>query len=226
MINILSSRSLFAEENVYKILKHYIKPHFKVVVLGFSFFGDYHEEKYNLEFHENMSYDLKMKTMFAKYGIKEENVKWIYYRQTSHAQALNLIDEADIIYFPGGAPDLMMKRIIEEDLLKKLQDFNKIVMGSSAGAMIQLQQYHISKDNEYLKYEIHQGLGYIKDFFIEVHYKRRKVQKSAIRKTNKKFHKPIYTIPDNGFLIVENDICYPYLTAKKLYNKKGINKNA
>ena len=120
--------------------------------------------------------------MFLNYGIKEEQVNWIYYKQTKYTDALKLIENADIIYFPGGAPDLMMQRIKDENLLTPLKQFKGIVMGSSAGAMIQFDTYHISKDQDYFKYSLHTGLGYLDNFMIEVHYRRRKQQKKRYAK--------------------------------------------
>ena len=49
----------------------------------------------------------------------------------------------------GGAPDLMMKRIKEKKLKKLIKNYKGIMIGYSAGAMIQLDSYHISPDEDY-----------------------------------------------------------------------------
>lgn len=223
MTNILSSRSIYDEKWVYEILKDIIKPDYQVLIIGFSFFDFFSEAFYRSYYGQDGEYDLKMKEMFSTYGISENQVNWLYYfdDMNTNKDVLKLINEADIIYFPGGAPDLMMKRIIEKGLLKPLKDFNKIIMGSSAGAMIQLENYHISIDNEYSKYMLEKGLGYVKNLNIEVHFKRRKKQKKAMRKTFKLFKKPIITIPDDGLVVIQNDEVNIYNTAQLYYFGRG-----
>lgn len=223
MINILMSRSSalveeWSKDELIKILK----PNMRVVVLGFSFFGNLNENDYFLMYGKDSEYFTKISANFSEYNISDVN--WIYYYQTKHNEALDLINNADILYLPGGAPDLMFERIKEKELLDALKNFKGIVIGSSAGAMIQLEKYHISPDNEYFKFSEHEGLGYINEFFIEVHYNRRIKQKSSMRKMRKKYLKPIYTIPDDGMVIVKDSKIITLNQAKKYYNKKGINK--
>lgn len=221
MINILMSRSSALNQAwAYDELKQILKPKMKVVVLGFSFFNELTEEEYFSIYDKGTEYYEKIANNFLDYGIRDTN--WIYYYKTDHDEMVERINNADILYFPGGAPDLMMKRIIEKNILEELKAFKGIVIGSSAGAMIQLNKYHISPDNEYFKFEEKTGLGYIDEFFIEVHYRRRKKQKSSMRKMRKKYLKPIYTIPDDGMVIVNNGNIKTLNKAKKMYNKKGI----
>lgn len=221
MTNILMSRSgalnsSWAINETSKI----IKKGMKVAVVGFSFFHSLSKEEYQAVYNANSEYNLKIDEMFLSFGVTDVN--WIYYYDMSKAEMVKLIKEADILYFPGGAPDLMYERIVEKDILEELKSFNKIVIGSSAGAMIQLGHFHISPDNEYFKFSEHQGLGYLNDFFIEVHYARRKKQKSSMRKMRKNYLKPIYTICDNGMIIVKSDIIITLNEAKMYYNRKGI----
>src|SRR5690554_7694124 len=223
MINILMSRSSALNQAwAYDELKQILKPKMKVVVLGFSFFNELTEEEYFSIYDKGTEYYEKIANNFLDYKISDIN--WIYYYKTDHDEMVEHINNADILYFPGGAPDLMMKRIIEKNILEALKAFKGIVIGSSAGAMIQLEKYHISKDNEYFKFSEHEGLGYINNFFIEVHFRRRKKQKSSMRKMRKKYLKPIYTIPDDGMVIVKDSKIITLNSARKYYNPKGVNK--
>lgn len=221
-VNILMARSsALVAPDAYEHLKDILTEKMRVVVLGFSFFGNLSKEKYFEYYGKNSEYALKIADNFKPYNI--ENIDWVYYYDMDQATSIELIKNADILYFPGGAPDLMYERIIEKGLLEILTSFNKIIIGSSAGAMIQLAKYHISPDYDYHKFSLHKGLGYLDEFFIEVHYNRRKKQKSSMRKVRRLFKKPIYIIPDDGLLIVKNKkdiICIN--TSKKMYNPKGI----
>lgn len=220
-LNVLMSRSnSLVERTTYEYLKNYLKEDMKVVIIGFSFFGNLSSEAYFNYYGKDSEYALKMEELFRVYNIS--NINWIYYYDMDFDLSVKLINEADIIYFPGGAPDLMMERIIEKNLLEVLKNHDKITIGSSAGAMIQLGMYHISKDNEYFKFSLHEGLGYLNDFFIEVHYARRKPQKSSMRKMRKTYLKPVYVIPDDGVLIVDKNQVVTLNTARKYYSKKGI----
>lgn len=201
-------------------LKKYLRPNMKVVILGYSFFGNLTSEKYNEYYGPDSEYATKMAALFETYKISD--VKWIYYYNKDIAADVELVNAADILYLPGGAPDLMYDRIVEKGLLDVLRAFNKTVIGSSAGAMIQLKQFHISPDNEYNKFSLHEGLSYIDNFFIEVHYRRRVKQKSSMRKMRRTYKLPIYTIPDDGMVIVSDNKILTLGNAKQTYNKEGI----
>lgn len=217
MINILMSRSsALIETWSREKLTNILKPNMNVVVLGFSFFGNLSEDKYFEMYDQNSEYYTKIANNFLEYGIN--NINWIYYFNTSKEESIRLIENADILYLPGGAPDLMIDRIKEKELINQLKAFDGIVIGSSAGAMIQLEKYHISIDNEYKKFSEEEGLGYIKDFFIEVHFRRRKKQKSSMRYMRKKYLKPVYIIPDDGMLIIKDNKVLTLNTAKMYYN--------
>lgn len=201
-------------------VKKHLKPKMKVAVIGFSFFEPLTEEEYFKYYGLDSEYQTKLLNNFLDFEITD--VKWVYYFNQSMEESLKIIEESDILYFPGGAPDLMFERIKERGLLEPLKNFKGIVIGSSAGAMIQLETFHISKDNEYFKFSLNEGLAYLDNFFIEVHYRRRKAQKSSLRKIRREFRKPIFTIPDNGMLIVKGNEVLPLGEAKLFSNHKGI----
>lgn len=220
-INVLMSRSggLTAAYAIDE-LKKIIKPKMKVAIIGFSFFNNLSEEDYFNYYGKDSEYAMKMAELFKFYDVTDVN--WIFYYKQSLDEQIKLINDADILYYPGGAPDLMFERIKEKNLLEKLKAFKGIIIGSSAGAMIQLETYHISKDNEYSKFSLNEGLGYINNFFIEVHYRRRKKQKSSLRKMNKTFKKPLYIIPDDGILIYKDNAVATLGSAKMAYDGKGV----
>lgn len=224
MINILLSRSILNNADVYDEAKIYIKPEMKVCIVAFSFFeNENNQEVYQAYYGPQGLYYDKMINCFATYGIGEKQISWLNYFLDEKATFIEKIKAADILYFPGGAPDLMMQRIVEKDILEPLASFDKIIIGPSAGAMIQNDYFHISPDADYQNFSMHKGLGYIKDFGYEVHFRRRKKQKKAIRKVSHIMKRPLYTIPDDGAIIVTDDTVKLIATAKLYYkNQKKV----
>lgn len=78
------------------------------------------------------------------------------------------------------------------------------MIGSSAGAMIQIAEYHITPDEDYDKFKYSRGLNIIKDFGIEVHYEARDIQKQSIEKLLNEKKDLVYAITNNGGLIFDN----------------------
>ncbi len=222
MTNILLSLRIFNQENVKQALSTYIKKDMKVCVLAYSFFEMFYPRKsdYLHYYAKDQAYYEKILNSFSVFGIKE--LIWVDYYQDSSEEAIKKIQSADIIYLPGGAPDEMMKRIEEKGLTKALSDKNKTYIGVSAGTMIQFQNYYISPDKEYKAFSEQKGLGHVKGFYAEVHYGRRKKQKSSIKRVWRKYHKDMYVIPNDGCIIVNDNEIKCIGTAKKLYNRKGI----
>lgn len=224
MINVLMSRGILGSDMMVEALRDVIKPKQKVAVLLYSFFENQFqtENEYQLFYEPGSEYHEKILQSFMPYGIDASSISWINYYQTSKEDATEMIQKADIIYLPGGSPDQMMQRIIQKGLLETLEAHKKIYVGSSAGAMIQFHHYHISKDNDYQRFSYETGLNLLQGFSIEVHYRRKKVQKSGMRKVYRAYRHPIFTIPDDGALVIYDDEIELIGTADLMYDSKGI----
>ena len=82
-----------------------------------------------------------------------------------------------------------------------------IVMGYSAGAVIQLAEYHLSPDDDYPEFKYYEGLPYLNDFYLEVHYEEKDAQKAAIQKVLEERKKTVYaTSFMKGAILVDNGI--------------------
>ncbi|MDE5995351.1 MAG: Type 1 glutamine amidotransferase-like domain-containing protein, partial [Eubacterium sp.] len=106
--------------------------------------------------------------------------------------AAQKIENADIIYFLGGLPDKMMDRIKEFGLLDILKNYDGIVMGYSAGAVIQLAEYHLSPDDDYSEFAYYEGIPYLDNFYMEVHYQGTAVQNESIKRVLAERGKTVY----------------------------------
>ena len=98
-----------------------------------------------------------------------------------------------------------MERIKEFDLYDTLMNHNGIVMGYSAGAVIQLAEYHLSPDDDYPEFRYYNGLPYLKDFYVEMHYEDTDIQNDAIRRVIAERGKTVYaTALGSGTILVDN----------------------
>lgn len=208
MINILLEGYDIDASWIYNELKNYIKPHHSVAVMAFSFRDS--QVKTLLDWNalyskENGRYYGGIVGGITAYGIPEENISFINYFTDTRESAAQKIKTADIIYFLGGLPDRMMDRIREFDLYNVLMAHNGILMGYSAGAVIQLAEYHLSPDEDYPEFKYFEGLPYLNDFYMEVHYEGTEVQDEAIRRVLSERGKTVYaTAVRSGAILVDN----------------------
>lgn len=163
MINILLDALDFSADFLHEELKRYIHPEDKVVVLAFS----YRDrdvcclEDWNRLYGKSGGlYYEGMVSPFSRYGIPEDHIQWINYYADSKSEAAELIRGADILYLP----DRMMERIDEFDLKNTLLQFQGVVLGYSAGELIQLEEYHLSPDQDYPEFTCFKGLPLLNGF--------------------------------------------------------------
>ncbi len=224
MINILMSRSHLIHPKIKPALETYIKPGMKVTAICLSFFDSQYptKERYDLDYQKDGQYYVKIVEQLIPFGIPEKDITWVHYFDDDQADSIHKIATADILFFPGGAPERLMDRIHEKGLYDVINKHQKIYIGVSAGAMIQLKHYHISPDADYPSFSYQEGLDLLTGFFVEVHYRRKKKQKSSMRRVFRAYKQPLYTIPDDGCLIVDHDKIKVINTAKLYYEKQGV----
>ncbi len=208
MVNILLEGYDIAAPYLKGELSRYIRPEHSVAVVALSFRDKRVkslEDWNHLYSKESGIYYGGIVGGFTAYGVAEENISFINYFTDTHEAAARKIASADIVYFLGGLPDRMMDRIIEMELYDVLMNHNGIVMGYSAGAVIQLAEYHLSPDDDYPEFDYYEGLPYLKDFYIEVHYENTDVQNQAIARVLSERRKTVYATALNaGAIVVDN----------------------
>ncbi|NFA61230.1 Type 1 glutamine amidotransferase-like domain-containing protein [Clostridium sporogenes] len=206
MINMLFSLYNFHESWARDIVTKYINSNDKVLIIPFSF-GD--KIGNNKEWQDSYSkgngkcYE-SIVAPFVNYGIKEKNINWINYFEDTKKNAKVKIKDSNIIFFTDGLPDKMMSRLMEFDLIDIIESFTGIIIGSSAGAMVQIAEYHITPDKDYNSFTYNLGLSMINNFDIEVHYEGTEVQNKYIKKVFWEKKDKIYAITNNGGMVVDN----------------------
>lgn len=190
-------------------LAEYFSSDSRVAVVAFSFYDDYVYDKESWErvYGKGIG-NCYFETVdaLAAFGVREENISFVNYFTDSKKSAREKIKNANVVYFTGGLPDRMMERIIEFDLLDTLRKFEGVVVGYSAGAVIQLEEYHLYPDGDYTDFGYYRGIGYLDNFYVEVHYEDNDEQKESIKRFLQERKKPLYVthtrlggvVADNG----------------------------
>lgn len=143
-------------------------------------------------------------TPLSALGVKEQNVTFLDYFEKDTQKALSAIAESDVIYFTGGLPDKMVERIADYGIMEALSAFKGVVMGFSAGAMIQLDAYHITPDKDYPAYCECRGIGYVKQMDVEVHFDGAEAQQRGIEQALRSFGHKVYAIAEDGLVLVQD----------------------
>ena len=203
-------------------MKNYIKPNHTVAVIAFSFRDNRVKslEDWNLLYSkENGKFYSGITSGFASYGIPECNVTFVNYFVDSKESAALKIANADIVYFLGGLPDRMMDRIKEFELYDVLMKHDGIVMGYSVGAVIQLAEYHLSPDSDYKEFQYYEGLPYLEDFYMEVHYEGTETQNTSIQRVVAERGKSVYATTLNAGAIIVDRGKIKLIGDVKIFNK-------
>ena len=138
---------------------------------------------------------------FLEYGLKEDDLDWLNpYDGKDHVAQ---IKNAELLFFTGGMPEKAIKRMVELGIVEAVSNFNGVVMGASAGAMLQLETYHITPDEDYAEYGIWRGLGLVKGIDLEVHYLATPIQLECSARAGKELGLPVYKMWHEGGLLID-----------------------
>ena len=141
---------------------------------------------------------------FLAFDLKEEEIAWLNCFDTTQNH-LEMIANADVLFFTGGMPEKAIAWMQKLGITDAVKNFKGTVMGASAGAMLQLEKYHITPDDDYDTYGLWQGLGLVKGLDLEVHYLATALQKECTKRAVVDLQLPIYQMWHEGGLIVDGN---------------------
>ena len=192
-------------ENHYLEIKKYIKDSYKVAVLPWAFPVELDAEKFENEyFSKDTNRYQRYTCSLKKLGIKEENIIICNCYKDDRDKLLKILEDVDVIFLPGGNPEMMYQKIVQDkELLYELKHTKKIVIGESAGTELQLKRYFITAKNNYYKYfAFYDGLGLLDDpFYMDVHTVNNKNYLNKLQKIADEKGKDVYAIYDGGAII-------------------------
>lgn len=140
---------------------------------------------------------------FLAYGYNEQDVKWL--NPYDCGDYVKQIQNSTLLFFTGGMPEKALKRMNELGITDAVRNFNGVIMGASAGAMLQLDEYHITPDEDYDRYGVYKGLGMVKGLDLEVHYLETDLQNECTERAARELNKPVYQIWHEGGIIVDGN---------------------
>jgi len=114
------------------------------------------------------------------------------------------VNESDLIYLPGGDTKLLVERLKNAKVSRLLQNYDKVILGNSAGALALCRDCIITKSKRHLETRIFQGLGLV-DFSVDVHYEPSKDEE--LMRLSKE--RRIYAIPEKSALVYDKGYMSP-----------------
>ncbi|PWJ95914.1 peptidase S51-like protein [Oceanotoga teriensis] len=210
MVNILLSEYRLNENWIKNEVFKYLNSDYNVVIIPFSFSEN--EISNDTEWQKAYSketgsyYNIIIK-QFLDFNIKENNIKWLNYYAQDNDEMISIIEKSDIVFLTGGYTKKAVKRIIKKNLVNSIKK-SKVVIGASAGALMQFNEYFASPDENfgYDKFNYYDGLKLINsNFMIEVHYNDTKSQNDSIKRALKEKVEKVYALTNEGGLIINNN---------------------
>ncbi len=182
-------------------LKKIINKNSNIVIIPWSFATELKSKNID-EFFDETKKNSYLNHLY-RLGVKEKNIKILDCYNDNKEDMIKEINNSNAIILTGGNPEMLYNKIIENGLLETLQNYKEIIVGSSAGAELQLKKYFITrKNNYYKKFAWYDGFGIIdNDFYFDVHSINKGRYLPSLKKRSIHLNKKIYCLFDNGSII-------------------------
>jgi hypothetical protein len=205
MTNILLNALDFDGSWAYGTLSAFLKPHMKAALLPLSYQEGWlaDEEEWRTRYRKGTDdYELLVRP-FRSYFMKDEDMIWINPHEDDHETALHKIEQADLLFLSGAYPDWMMQRLDDLELFEALQDFDGIIMGYHGGAMIQLDEYHLTRDEDY-EFGYQNGIGLLSGFDLETKFEADEAHLEAVIRSLEEKGNPVICLPEKSGVVVSD----------------------
>ncbi|MCM1043304.1 MAG: Type 1 glutamine amidotransferase-like domain-containing protein [Corallococcus sp.] len=209
MTNVLLNYYNFEEDWAKPYLKRYLQnKHVAIIPLAYRDSQAWNNESWQAVYGlGGEKYD-KIMAPFFNYGISHDDICWINYFKDNTFSAIEKIRNSDVLFFTGGLPEKIAERLTKMQLLNEIKNFNGVVMGTSAGAMFQLDEYHITPDEDYPRFLMHNGIGLVSGFDLEVHFENTDIQRSCTARAKSIHGRKVYAMWHQGGLLIEDGKIY------------------
>ena len=195
------------EEGISKVqdrLKEIILPHQKVAILPWAFPVELNSEKLlNEYFKEGEKRYHRYVDVLLSLGLKKEHI-FVCDCYGDSSKIKELIHQCDVLVLPGGNPEMLFQKVVHDtELLYDLKYFPGIIIGESAGALLQFKRYFITAKNNFYKYfAYYDGFGIIDNsFYLDVHSCQNSLYVQRLRNVSKEKKCPLYALFDDGAMV-------------------------
>ncbi len=209
MYSVFLSKIELGMNCIEKRLKEIIKKNYKVAVFPWAFKEEIDSNQLINEYFKAGStrYNRYIDALLA-IGILKKNITICDCYNMSHETLKKIISESDVLLFPGGNPEMLFQKIVHDtELLYDLKYYQGIIIGESAGALLQLKRYFITRKNNFYKYfAYYEGLGvFSNNFYLDVHSTSNNLYQEKLKKVSKDTKKSIYAIYDDGAVLLNRN---------------------
>lgn len=209
MYSVFFSKMDIAMDIIASRLKEIIKEESKVLIFPWAFPVEITSEEFESDYFPigGRRYNKYLDSL-KKINIKEENCIVCNPYKHSSEELKRLINESDVLVFPGGNPEMFFKKVLhDKEIIYDIKHFKGIVIGESAGTELQLKRYFITSTNNFYKYfAFYDGFGLIDDpFYMDVHTMNEENYIKELQYASNNTKKTIYAIYDNGVLLYNRE---------------------
>ena len=129
---------------------------------------------------------------------KDLGARGVRFIETSlpYPDMVKLVEQSDLIYLPGGDPRALVERMRSTGAVNLLTSYDKVIMGSGAGALALCSEYVISSA-ESDAFTVTSGLGLV-DIGLAVHYESYMDSQLETFSTSRS----VFAIPEGGAVVI------------------------
>ncbi len=206
MTNILMSVPAFHTGWAYPALAPYIHPGMKAAIAALSYGEGWISDidEWRMCYGKGQREYEEIVQPFLACGLREKDIAWINYVEDTPLSAAKKILDSDILFLTGGYPDWMLQRMYDLEIKNLIRDYEGVVIGVSAGAMVQLDLYHLTPEDGY-EYQYQEGLGMLGGFDVEVHYEEDLRHIEAIIRTLEDTGRAVVAMDNQSGLLIDGD---------------------
>ena len=207
-MNILLSKLNIGESWAYPQLSKLLHPCHHVTVLPFSFWDSevYSNESWAVAYRPGGKYYNEITEGFSTYGITPLQFTFINYFSDDEVIFARALQKSEILFLTGGAPDLTMLRLQEKGFAPLIRSYPGIVIGCSAGAMVQCGCFHITPNRFYPTFLHQEGLGLLPaNYGVEVHYVPDSRHTESIKRTIQETGRQILLLDNESGAVFRNE---------------------
>ena len=199
LLNYYNFDGSWARPHLEKLLKN--RPHVLILPLAYRESQAWDQDSFLSVYGKGGEKYDNILNPFLAYGYTEDEIEWL--NPYDGSNYIEQVQNADLLFFTGGMPEKAIARMAELGITNVVKSFRGTVMGASAGAMLQLETYHITPDEDYDSYGIWHGLGLVRGIDLEVHYLATDLQQGCTARAAKELGLPVYQMWHEGGLLIE-----------------------